>query len=149
MDLYQHDQFSVHSLCLALINSGIDLLYEAPMKIKIVMWNMYKEVVLIKQSKTWMQLLLAKRLINSTSFFIAAIMRDFIQHLFFYCCYARFLWRLAHITFNIPSMCITCFVTWRCRNDIVWQILNQIFYACTLHSNITNSVFLSQLERND
>jgi hypothetical protein len=30
-----------------------------------------------------MQLLLAKRLINSTSFFIAAIMGDFIQHLFF------------------------------------------------------------------
>jgi hypothetical protein len=52
MDLYQHDQSSVHSLYLALINSGIDLLYEAPMKIKIAMWNMYKEVVLIKQSKT-------------------------------------------------------------------------------------------------
>jgi hypothetical protein len=49
-NLHQNGQFFVHSLYLTLINSGIVDTNKVPLKIKIFMWYMYKEVVLTKDN---------------------------------------------------------------------------------------------------
>jgi hypothetical protein len=55
-NLHQHGNFSVHSMYLALINNrtvirnNIIWMLKNPLKIKIFMWYMYKEVVLTKDN---------------------------------------------------------------------------------------------------
>jgi hypothetical protein len=55
-NLYQHGNFSVHSMYLALINNitvirnNIIWMLKILLKIKIFMWYMYKEVVLTKDN---------------------------------------------------------------------------------------------------
>jgi hypothetical protein len=55
-NLHQHGQFTVHSMYLALINNGTSHMnkqlwrLKVPLKIKIFLWYMYKEVVLTKDN---------------------------------------------------------------------------------------------------
>jgi hypothetical protein len=55
-NIHENGNFFVHSLYLALINNGIvetnEVLWrlKAPLKIKMLMWYIYKEVVLIKNN---------------------------------------------------------------------------------------------------
>jgi hypothetical protein len=66
-----------------------------PLKIKIFMWYVYKGVVLTKNN-------LAKRNWDGSKQYNFCCRDEGIQHLFFNCLYARFVWRLVHITFGIP-----------------------------------------------
>jgi hypothetical protein len=55
-NLHQHGQYTVHSLYLALINNGMSHInkivwrLKVPLKIKILMWYMRKEVLLTKDN---------------------------------------------------------------------------------------------------
>jgi hypothetical protein len=55
-NLHQHGKFSIHSMCLALISNGSiirnTLIWrlKIPLKIKIFMWYLQKEVVLTKDN---------------------------------------------------------------------------------------------------
>jgi hypothetical protein len=99
--LHQHGKYSVHSLYLALISNGMiernKMLWrlKVPLKIKIFMWYMKKEVVLTKDN-------LARRNWTGSKQCSFCLRDESIQHLFYDCYYARFLWGLSHITFNIP-----------------------------------------------
>jgi hypothetical protein len=98
--LHQNGQFSIHSMYLALINNGfVDTnkrmwKVRIPLKIKIFMWYIYKGVVLTKDN-------LAKRNWKGNKQCSFYCKDENIQHLFFKCYYARFLWGLVHITFGI------------------------------------------------
>jgi hypothetical protein len=59
------------------------------------MWYIQKGVVLTKDN-------LAKQNWNGSKQCSFCMNNEPIQHLFFKCYYARFLWGLAHITFGIP-----------------------------------------------
>jgi hypothetical protein len=99
-NLHQHGQFSVHSFYLALINNGMvernKVLWrlKVPLKIKKIMWYMYKEVVLTKDN-------LDRRNWQGSKQCSFCLKDESIQHLFYDCYYARFLWGLVHISFGI------------------------------------------------
>ena len=60
------------------------------------MWYLKKCVVLIKNN-------LAKRNWNESKFCSFCNKEESIQHPFFSCAYARFMWRAIHIVFDIAS----------------------------------------------
>jgi hypothetical protein len=99
-NLHQNGIYIVHSLYLTLINNGIANInkqlwrVKIPLKIKIFMWYMKKAVVLMKDN-------LARRNWGDSKQCSFCLQNETIQHLFFYCYYARFIWRLTHITFGI------------------------------------------------
>jgi hypothetical protein len=79
--------FFVHWMYLALINNGSvirnTLIWKLkiPLKIKKIMWYMQKEVVLTKDN----------------------VVNESIQHLFYECYYAKILWGLYNVAFNITT----------------------------------------------
>jgi hypothetical protein len=68
---------------------------KVPLKIKIFMWFLYKRVLLTKDN-------LAKRNWNGSKTCCFCNQMETIQHLFIECIFAKKLWRIIHMTFNIP-----------------------------------------------
>jgi hypothetical protein len=109
-----------------------------PLKVKVFIWYLIKGVALTKDdlAKRWWKLGLKCCFCN---------MFEFIQHLFFYCPYARFVWRVIQVSFNITSplnihnmftgwmqgvekklrykilvlSCTLCWAMWLSQNDVV------------------------------
>jgi hypothetical protein len=112
-DLHQSGQFFIHSMYQALINNGLvptnNKIWKVwiPLKIKIFMWYLYKGVVLTKGN-------LAKRNWNGSKQCSFCCKEESIQHLFFDCYYAKFMWGLIQITFGIwpPHNIIHLFGIW-------------------------------------
>jgi hypothetical protein len=98
---------------LALINNGFANTnmrmwkVRIPLKIKIFMWYRYKGVVLTKYN-------LAKRNWNGNKQCSFCCKDESIEHIFFDCYYAKFLWGLIQITFSIlpPLNTDHLFGTW-------------------------------------
>jgi hypothetical protein len=78
-----------------------------PMKIKVFMWYLKRGVILTKDN-------LVRRNWSGDKTCCVCHFSETIQHLFFYCFYAKFLWRSIHILFGIsPPMNINdLFVHW-------------------------------------
>jgi hypothetical protein len=89
---------------LALINNGLvirnTLIWKLkiPLKIKIFMWYIQKEVVLTKDNLT-------KRNWNRGKKCCFCHMNETIKHLFYECYYAKFMWGLSNLAFNIVPPC--------------------------------------------
>jgi hypothetical protein len=118
---------------LALINNGfVDTnrkmwRVRIPLKIKIFMWYVYKGVVLTKDN-------LAKHNWNGSKQCSFYCKDESIQHLFFDCSYARFVWGQVHITFGIrpPLSTKDLFDTWSniLRGSFKRQILDVASAFC-------------------
>jgi hypothetical protein len=145
-NLHQNGQYTVNSLYIALINNGVVHMNKqlwklrVPLKIKIFMWYMRKEVILTKDN-------LARHNWGGSTQCSFCLREESIQHLFFECIYARFLWGIVQITFNIPlpqniqhlftgwinqaigklkrqllaGTSAFCWVIWLSRNDVVFN----------------------------
>jgi hypothetical protein len=68
---------------------------KVPLKIRIFMWFLHKGVILTKDS-------LLKRNWNGCSKCCFCDQNETIHHLFFSCPFAKILWRIIYMTFNIP-----------------------------------------------
>jgi hypothetical protein len=90
-NLHQNGTYTVHSMYLTLINNRMTNInkqlwrIKIPLKIKIFMWYINKEVVLTKDN-------LAKRNWDGNKQCRFCQHDKTIQHLCFYCYYARFIW---------------------------------------------------------
>ena len=100
-NLHQHGLFSVHSMYTALISNG-NVIHNktlwklrAPLKIKIFMWYL-KRVVLTKDN-------LARRNWNGSKSCVFCSSNETIQHLFFDCHFAKFMWRAVQFAFGVNN----------------------------------------------
>jgi hypothetical protein len=93
--------FSVKSMYNDLINGHTVYLkkyiwkIKAPLKIRIFLWFLHKEVILTKDN-------LCKRGWHGSSKCCFCDQDETIQHLFFSCPFVKIIWRIIHMTFNIP-----------------------------------------------
>jgi hypothetical protein len=138
--------FSVKSLYAHLMNGHTVFLrkyiwkIKVPLKIKIFMWFLYRKVILTKDN-------LAKRNWNGCKKCAFCDSDESINHLFFYCPFARLVWRVIQFTFNIPpptnvtnmfgnwlngvhkkdksrihvGICALMWAMWNCRNNVVFN----------------------------
>jgi hypothetical protein len=112
-DLIQNDNFSISSMYKALIldtrimHNTLLWKLKIPLRIKIFLWYLKREVVLTKDN-------LARRNWNGGKQCVLCSQLDTIQHLFFDCHFARFLWRAVQVTFNIdrPTSVMHMFNNW-------------------------------------
>jgi hypothetical protein len=91
--------FTVKSMYAILINNGVRVSQDIwqiklPMKIKIFMWYLKRGVILTKDN-------LVRRNWHEDKTCCVCHFLETIQHLFFDCLYAKFLWRSIHILFEI------------------------------------------------
>jgi hypothetical protein len=99
-DLLQNGTFSVKYMCNALITDTrirynmILWKMKVPLCIKIFMWYLKRGVVLTKDN-------LARPNWSGNKLCVFFSQLESIQHLFFDCHFARFLWRVIQVTFNI------------------------------------------------
>lgn len=111
--LHQHGKFSVHSMYRALINGMVFPInrylwkLKIPLKIKIFLWFLLNGVILTKDN-------LAKRQWNGSTKCCFCSLYETIQHLFFDCHFAKFIWRAVHISsgINLPSSISHMFGNW-------------------------------------
>jgi hypothetical protein len=95
-NLHQNGQYTVYSLYLARINNGMANInkqlwhVKIPLKIKIFMWYMKKEVILMKDN-------LAKQNWGGSKQCSFGPHYETIHHLFFDSYYARLIWGLINI----------------------------------------------------
>ena len=101
--------FSVKSMYLDLLNnqSRFPSKYiwkiKVPLKIKIFMWLLHRQVILTKDN-------LAKRNWNGNQGCCFCDHKESLQHLFFECQFAKTVWRIVHMSFglsppkNIPNL---------------------------------------------
>jgi hypothetical protein len=100
--LHQNGIFSVNSMYLALISDNRVSLdstiwkLSIPLKIKIFLWYMKCGVVLTKDN-------LIRRNCRGGKQCVLCAQDEIIQHLFFECHYAKFIWTSVHIVFNIQK----------------------------------------------
>jgi hypothetical protein len=174
-NLHQHSQYMVHSLYLALIDNGMASQMhkqiwrlKVPFKIKNFMWYMKKEVVLTKDNLAWRHWDGSKQ----CSF---CLHNETIQHMFFDCYYARFLWGLTQIVFNLPpphniqhmfntwsnqvggklrwqilaGASAFCWAIWLSRNDVVFDEAPIKSLMQLLYRGTHSLRFWSQLEKDD
>lgn len=98
-----------------------------PLKIKIFLWFLKKGVILTKDN-------LAIRNWQGSQYCCFCSNFETIQHLFFECKYAKFLWRALHMVFGItsPRMVATLFRNWykQCGKDSRLLLLAGV--ACLL-----------------
>ena len=113
---------------------------KVPLKIKIFMWFLYNKVILTKDN-------LARRNWNGCKKCVFCDSEESIDHLFFTCPFAHFLWTIVQYTFNIVTpanstnmfgnwldgvekdlkaqirvgACALLWSIWRCRNDIIFN----------------------------
>ena len=97
--LHSSGQFSVRSFYAALISNGVRVSQEIwktkiPTKIRIFLWYLKKGVILTKDN-------LYRRNWKGGKKCAFCHLPETIQHLFFDCTYAKFLWRSVHILFGI------------------------------------------------
>jgi hypothetical protein len=97
---------------------------KVPLKIKKFMWYMYKEVVLTKDN-------LDRRNWQGSKQCSFCLKDESIQHLFYDCYYARFLWGLVHISFGIspPRNVKHMFSTW--TNQFGGKLKRQILVGAS------------------
>jgi hypothetical protein len=99
-ELQQNGSFSIKSMYLALImdNRGRSDMtiwkLKVPLKIKIFMWYLKRGVVLTKDN-------LIRRNWKGDKKCVFCAHPETIQHLFFECHFAKFIWSAVQITFNI------------------------------------------------
>jgi hypothetical protein len=110
------------------------------LKIKIFSWYLRRGVILTKDN-------LAKRNLNGNRKCVFCSDDESIQHLFFDCHYAKFIWRVVSFTFGLKELTNTeeiynswlinvnarwrslilvgdtaiCWALWLCRNDLVFD----------------------------
>lgn len=150
--MHQHGLFSVRSMYKALTTSyALPFTEEVwkvklPLKIKNLMWYLYKGVTLTKDN-------LARRSWFGSMQCCYYNPSESIQHLFLDCHMARFIWRIIHVSFNIDpphnfqhmfsdwlrgftlkhkyliwfGVSTFCWAIWLCRN-------NMIFYRAAVPS---------------
>ena len=100
--LHQHGRFSVHSMYVAIMFSQVlpcsmqIWKIKLPLKIKVFIWYLFKGVVLTKDN-------LARRQWRKSVQCCFCNLSESIQHLFFDCHLARFIWRAVHVSFNISQ----------------------------------------------
>jgi hypothetical protein len=101
-NLTQSGLFTVKSMYLDLLDgNGGDAKkhiwkIKVPLKIRIFMWFLHKRVILTKDN-------LKKRNWQGCSKCCFCDQDETIQHLFFACPFAKILWRIIYMTFNIPA----------------------------------------------
>jgi hypothetical protein len=96
------DQFSVNSMYQAFIDTNVvpnnSYLWKIkiPLKIKVFIWLLYREAILTKDNivkRNWYG--------NVKCYFCDG--NETIQHLFFDCAIAKFIWRIMNITFGLST----------------------------------------------
>ena len=102
--LHSSGTFSVKSMYAALINNRVRVSQDLwqikiPSRIKIFLWYLKRGVILTKDN-------LARRSWNGDTKCCFCHHPETIQHLFFQCYYAKFLWRAVHLMFGLspPSV---------------------------------------------
>jgi hypothetical protein len=110
-----------------------------PLKIKIFLWFLKKGVILTKDN-------LAKRNWQGSKYCCFCSNFETIQHLFFECNYAKFLWHTLHMVFGITPPCTVenLFGNWykRCGKDPSLLLLaGAAAFCCSLWLTRNDSVF--------
>jgi hypothetical protein len=145
-DLLQNSLFSVNSMYKALITDShvrshmVLWKMKIPLQIRNFMWYLKHGVVLTKDNLAW-------RNWNGNKHCVFCLHSESIQHLFFYCHFAKFLWRVVQTTFNIVNptsvahvfngwanglwkqvkslllvgVATLCWVLWTSRNDMMFD----------------------------
>jgi hypothetical protein len=145
-NLTQSGVFTVKSMYLEMINDGTKFLrkyiwkMKVPLKIKIFMWFLYKRVLLTKDN-------LAKRNWSGSKSCCFCNEDETINHLFISCPFAKIVWRIIHMSFNVPppqnitnlfgnwlagipkkvitqirvGVCALLWAIWNMRNDIIFN----------------------------
>ena len=111
-------EFTVKSMYIDIINSSVIpsskevWKVKVPLKIKVFMWFVHKQVILTKDN-------LVKRNWTGSTRCSFCDREETIKHLFFDCPLARGLWRSVQIAFNItpPTSVNALFGTWLARID--------------------------------
>jgi hypothetical protein len=123
--------FTVRSMYVFLVNSGVRVSQEIwraklPMKIKVFMWYLKKGVILTKDN-------LAKRNWRGNKGCSFCNTPESIQHLFFNCAYAKFLWTAVHMVLGIaqPTDVNDLFNHWSKRGGTIHN-LNSLTAAAAL-----------------
>jgi hypothetical protein len=111
--LHQNGLLSVKSMYRALL--GVQALpyntfiwkLKIPLKVKVFMWYLYKGVILTKDN-------LARRQWQGDKKCCFCYSNETIQHLLFDCHYAKFIWRIVHVSFNLkpPTSVHNLFISW-------------------------------------
>jgi hypothetical protein len=142
-------QFSVKSMYLDLLDGHVGDFkkyiwkIKVPLKIRIFMWFLLKRVILTKDN-------LKKRNWQGCSKCCFCDQDETIQHLFFTCPFTKIIWRIVHMTFNIPppanvsnlfgnwlngvtkknkghirvGVCALLWAIWNVRNDFIFNKKN-------------------------
>lgn len=132
--------FTVKSMYAALISNGIRVSQDiwqikVPSKIKIFLWYLKKGVILTKDN-------LARRNWHGDLKCAFCHQPESIQHLFFDCYIAKFLWRAVHILFGIstPSNLVELFQQWskggnKKQNTLLLTTAAALFWTVWLTRN--------------
>jgi hypothetical protein len=112
-NLHQNGLFTVHSMYALLISNGqirqdqIMWRLKLPLKIKIFSWYLRRGVILTKDN-------LAKRNWNGNKKCVFCSREETIQHLFFDCHVAKFIWRVVSLTFGlgVPTSIMDLYSLW-------------------------------------
>ena len=137
--LTTNGRFTVKSFYMDLINSGplsrsVHIWkVKIPLRIKIFMWFVHKQVILTKDN------LIKRRWVGSPRCCFCDH-DETIQHLFIECPLAKLLWRMIHIAFNInPLVDIeSLFGTWLTGLNIVPRLVLELQYVrfCGLYGTV-------------
>ena len=143
-------KFTVNSLYLDYLSDNTRFLrkyiwkMKVPLKIKIFMWFLYRREILTKDN-------LVKRKWNGCEKCCFCDQKETIQHLFISCTFAKMIWRIVFMAFNIypPSnisnlfgswlrgvdkkekvqirvgVCALLWAIWNTRNDVIFNNANQ------------------------
>jgi hypothetical protein len=111
--LHQNGLFLVNSMYRASLSvqalpyNNLIWKLKLPLKVKVFMWYLYKGVILTKDN-------LARRQWQGDTKCCFCSSEESIQHLLFDCHYAKFIWRLVHISFNLkpPNSVHNLFTSW-------------------------------------
>jgi hypothetical protein len=112
--LHQNGLFTVKSMYRALLGTQAIPFktfiwkLKLPLKIKVFMWYLYKGVILTKDN-------LARRQWQGDKKCCFCSSNESIQHLFFDCHFAKFIWRIVQVFFNLspPISVHNIFTGWR------------------------------------
>jgi hypothetical protein len=157
-DIHQNEKFSIRSMYNTLISNGSVIREKArwnskiPLKIKVFMWYLRKGVVLTKDN-------LGRRNWQGDKICVFCSGNESIQHLFFDCHFAKFIWRAVHISFGVAApksidhmysawlhrfnnrtkslfmvgVAALCWAIWLSRNDIFFEKCSPKTYIQVLY----------------
>ncbi|WVZ67110.1 hypothetical protein U9M48_016237, partial [Paspalum notatum var. saurae] len=141
---------------------------KVPLKIKIFIWLLFRGVILTKDN-------LIRRHWQGSKQYCFCSADETIQHLFFACPCAKFLWRIVSVTFGIHppknvthmfgswlhgvnkkiknqiliGICALCWAIWLCRNDIIFDNHKEQSYMQILFKTTHFWVLLQKEEERD